>query len=126
MDLRKAAYIVASHADEREETTCFIDPLTISLVASVLGALFQAARLYCEAKNGQSTAERVQAACQTSSFVHKRMVRNQIYGMHNDRLTYRQRVDLSEYILEVGATSKLHYIEQLLEDEQGEYGEWEV
>lgn len=126
MDLRKAAQIVANHANTTEETEVFIDPLTLSLVASVLGALFQAARLYCEVKNGQSTAERIQEVCKNPSLVHKHMVRARIYTLHEGRLTYRQRVDLSEYILEVGATSNLHDIEQLVGNEQGEYGEWEV
>lgn len=106
----------------------FVDPVTITLICSVLGALFQAARLYCEWKRGQSAASGLQEACVAPSFFQRRQVLYQIRSLDMERkLGYHQRKRLANAIFAAGRNATTRDMEAIMDaSEQGWYGEWEV
>lgn len=118
-----ARNVVGNCHQEESDIETFLDPLTLSIISLVISSLFQAARLYCELR----TANEVQKACVKPSLLQRRMVKQKIsfYDINN-HLTYKQQQELATAILKTGASTDIHDIEQLLEDKQGEYGEWEV
>ena len=125
MDIRQAAKTVVgkTHGDVRE---VFIDPITIMLICSILGAIFQGLRLYCQWKQGQEEYGVIEV-CKSPTVASKRMVRNAVARHAGRRLTGHHQRLLADAIFEAGANASPHEIRQLIQQrEQGEFGEWEV
>lgn len=117
--------VVAQIDDEDHDV--FIDQFTIMLVCSILSAIFNAARLYCEWKRGQE-ADGMHAVCVRPNFVQRRMVMNQIAKTDKkNKLSFRQRRVLAQAVFDTGKNATVAEIQDVIDSEaNGWYGEWLV
>lgn len=125
--IQEVAKRVIAESD-RGDREVFIDPATIMLICSILSAVFNAARLYCEWKNGQSQADGMREVCMRPTFRQRRMVMNQIAHADTERrLGYGQRRRLCEYIFKAGRNASPEDLQKIIDSEaDGWYGEWLV
>lgn len=118
-----AASIVVDNINDNNSDTklVFIDPLTISVIAAILSALFQAIRLYCEikkrnAENGK-VAEQLIGHCKRKSVIGRMMVRRYtIQAMGGmDKFRKNGGPEIVNAILASGSRTSNDYMVQLLD-----------
>lgn len=62
----------------KDKQEVFIDPITIMLICSILSALFQAIRLYCQIKNKDKAADSIQGNAENMGWFASFLLRRKI------------------------------------------------
>ncbi len=111
--IEQAAYRVSNWAPD-EDREVFIDPASIMLIASILSALFNAMRMWCQWKQGQKAdGEQIKETCANPPLRVRRRLHRHVreklgaarYGQYGEQMVTA--------ILRAGATASPAEIEQL-------------
>jgi hypothetical protein len=99
---------------DTNEQQVFIDPATISLIFSILGAIIQGIRLYCQWKQNKKTGENIHNELLYQKRRSKRTIRTYVKNaMSPEDYAVRGEAIITA-ILEAGKNATPEYIEQLL------------
>ena len=103
------------------EQQVFIDPVTIGLIFSILSALIQGIRLYCQWKHNKKAGEQISDHLQRKSLLSRRTVKKYVKAnMSSEDYALRDEA-IVEAILTAGSKATPEYITKLLND--GVYSE---
>jgi len=80
----------------------FIDPITIMLICSILSALFQAIRLYCQIKNKDKAADSIQGNAKNMGWFASFLLRRKIIQVIGRSNWGKYGKELMEAIVSMG------------------------
>lgn len=122
--MNDAVQKIVNEINESNKTTeqqVVIDPLTISLLFSILGAILQGIRLYCQWRHNKKAGEQISDHLQRKSLLSRRTVKKYVKAnMSSEDYALRGNA-IIEAILSAGSKATPEYITKLLND--GVYNE---
>lgn len=112
--MNDAAEKVLNELRNNKEQEVFIDPATITIICAILGALFQAIRLYCDWKKNKKAGENISGHLQRKSFLARRTIKRYVKeNMTPEDYAVRGEAVINA-ILEAGSKATPEYISELL------------
>jgi ABC-type bacteriocin/lantibiotic exporter with double-glycine peptidase domain len=119
----KQKYIDAAKLviDGEGQHSVFVDPLTIMMIASILGAIFNGIRLWCQLRANRKNAENIQGQAQSNSLLTQFFVRREVIKVMG-RKNYRNNggSEIVSKIIKAGATASVELIQQLMVGDESE------